>query len=139
MHELKNNHPLIIISSNDSPTIQEAVRLYKFNGIFQEILGSDFMFSKKEKILYAAKKYSDRAKRYLLHRRHNRRYQGRKAGRCKDCGRNLGLAQQRKNGRGQTGLPFQYSSRVAAVSLIHDCSQEQITETLPYSARRNLS
>jgi phosphoglycolate phosphatase len=55
---LKNNHPLIIISSNDSPTIQEAVRLYQFNGIFKEILGSDFMFSKKEKILYAAKKYS---------------------------------------------------------------------------------
>jgi phosphoglycolate phosphatase len=53
----KINHPLIVISSNDSPTIQEALRLYNFNGIFQEILGSDFMFSKKEKILYAAKKY----------------------------------------------------------------------------------
>ena len=58
LDELKKNHPLIVISSNDSPTIQEALRLYNFNGIFQEILGSDFMFSKKEKILYAAKKYS---------------------------------------------------------------------------------
>ena len=57
LDELKKNHPLIVISSNDSPTIQEALRLYNFNGIFQEILGSDFMFSKKEKILYAAKKY----------------------------------------------------------------------------------
>jgi haloacid dehalogenase superfamily, subfamily IA, variant 1 with third motif having Dx(3-4)D or Dx(3-4)E len=57
-HELKKNHPLIVISSNDTPTIQEALRLYDFNGIFQEILGSDFMFSKKEKILYAAKKYN---------------------------------------------------------------------------------
>jgi phosphoglycolate phosphatase len=56
--EMKKNHPLIVISSNDSPTIQEALRLYNFNGIFQEVLGSDFMFSKKEKILYAAKKYS---------------------------------------------------------------------------------
>ena len=57
LDELKKNHPLIVISSNDSPTIQEALLLYNFNGIFQEILGSDFMFSKKEKILYAAKKY----------------------------------------------------------------------------------
>jgi phosphoglycolate phosphatase len=58
LDELKENHPLIVISSNDCPTIQEALRLYNFNGIFQEILGSDFMLSKKEKILYAAEKYS---------------------------------------------------------------------------------
>lgn len=57
LNELKINHPLIVISSNDTPTIQEALRLYNFNGIFQEILGSDFMLSKKEKILYATKKY----------------------------------------------------------------------------------
>jgi len=58
LDELKKNNILIVISSNDSPTIQEALRLYNFNGIFQEILGSDFNFSKKEKILYAIKKYS---------------------------------------------------------------------------------
>ena len=58
LQELKRNHCLIVISSNDTPTIQEALRLYDFNGIFQEILGSDFMFSKKEKILYTAKKYN---------------------------------------------------------------------------------
>jgi phosphoglycolate phosphatase len=58
LDELKKNNTLIVISSNDSPTIQEALRLYHFNGIFQEILGSDFKFSKKEKILYAVKKYS---------------------------------------------------------------------------------
>jgi phosphoglycolate phosphatase len=58
LDDLNNNHTLIVISSNDSPSIQEALRLYNFNGIFQDILGSDFMFSKKEKILYAAKKYS---------------------------------------------------------------------------------
>lgn len=55
---LKNDHVLIVISSNDTPTIAEALRLYNFNGIFREILGSDFMLSKKDKILYAAKKYS---------------------------------------------------------------------------------
>jgi len=58
LQELKKNQCLIVISSNDTPTIQEALRLYDFNGIFQEILGSDFMFSKKEKILYTAKKYN---------------------------------------------------------------------------------
>lgn len=57
LDDLRKNHTLIVISSNDSPTIEEALRLYHFNGIFQEILGSDFMFSKKEKMLYAAKKY----------------------------------------------------------------------------------
>jgi phosphoglycolate phosphatase len=57
LNELKKNHTLIVISSNDKPTIQEALRLYEFNGIFQDILGSDFMFSKKEKILHAVKKY----------------------------------------------------------------------------------
>ncbi|KFO66986.1 hypothetical protein ER57_13760 [Smithella sp. SCADC] len=58
LNDLRKNHTLIVISSNDSPTIQEALRLYHFNGIFQEILGSDFNFSKKEKIVYAVKKYS---------------------------------------------------------------------------------
>ena len=58
LQELKKNHCLIIISSNDMPTIREALRLYGFENIFKEILGSDFMLSKKDKILYAAKKYS---------------------------------------------------------------------------------
>jgi phosphoglycolate phosphatase len=58
LRELAKNYPMIVISSNDTPTIAEALRLYDFDGIFQEILGSDFMFSKKEKILYAAKKYN---------------------------------------------------------------------------------
>jgi phosphoglycolate phosphatase len=58
LRELAKNHPMIVISSNDTPTISEALRLYDFEGIFQEILGSDFMLSKKDKILYAAKKYN---------------------------------------------------------------------------------
>jgi phosphoglycolate phosphatase len=58
LQKLKNSHRLIVISSNDTPTIREALRLYDFEDIFQEILGSDFMLSKKEKILYAIKKYS---------------------------------------------------------------------------------
>jgi len=58
LRELAKTHPLVVISSNDTPTIQEALRLYDFNGIFQDILGSDFMLSKKEKILYVIQKYN---------------------------------------------------------------------------------
>ena len=58
LRELAKNHPLIVISSNDSPTIKEALRLYHFNGIFDDILGSDFMLSKKDKILHVIRKYS---------------------------------------------------------------------------------
>jgi phosphoglycolate phosphatase len=58
LRELKKNHPMIIISSNDTPTIAEALRLYDFNGIFSDILGSDFMLSKKDKILHVIKKYN---------------------------------------------------------------------------------
>ena len=56
LRELKRNHPLVVISSNDTPTIREALRLYDFNGIFDDILGSDFMLSKTEKILYVIQK-----------------------------------------------------------------------------------
>lgn len=58
LRELSKNHPLIVISSNDSPTIKEALRLYDFDGIFNDILGSDFMLSKKDKILHVIRKYS---------------------------------------------------------------------------------
>jgi len=57
LRELKKKHPMIVISSNDTPTIAEALRLYDFNGIFSDVLGSDFMFSKKDKILHVIKKY----------------------------------------------------------------------------------
>jgi len=55
--ELHKNHCLIVISSNESSSIKEALRLFHYDGYFREILGSDFMFSKKDKILYAIKKY----------------------------------------------------------------------------------
>jgi len=55
--KLRENNLLLVISSNDTATINEALKIYNFDGIFQEILGSDFMLSKKDKILYAIKKY----------------------------------------------------------------------------------
>jgi len=58
LRELKQNHPMIVISSNDTPTIVEALRLYDFNGIFSEVLGSDFMLSKKDKILHVISQYN---------------------------------------------------------------------------------
>jgi phosphoglycolate phosphatase len=58
LNTLKKDNVLIVISSNDTPTIVDALHLYNFNGIFKEILGSDFMLSKKDKILHAAQKYS---------------------------------------------------------------------------------
>ncbi|MCX5848369.1 MAG: HAD-IA family hydrolase, partial [Deltaproteobacteria bacterium] len=55
--ELHNNHCLIVVSSNDYDSIKEALDYFHYDGYFRDILGSDFMFSKKEKILFAAKKY----------------------------------------------------------------------------------
>ena len=57
VRELHKNHCLIVISSNESSSIKEALELFHYDGYFREILGSDFMFSKKDKILYAIKKY----------------------------------------------------------------------------------
>jgi phosphoglycolate phosphatase len=57
VEELQKNNILLVISSNDSVTIKEAIEHFQFNGNFQEVLGSDFMLSKKDKILYAINKY----------------------------------------------------------------------------------
>jgi phosphoglycolate phosphatase len=55
--ELQKNNILLVISSNDSVTIQNALEKFGYNGYFQEVLGSDFMLSKKDKMLYAKDKY----------------------------------------------------------------------------------
>ncbi len=57
VEELYKKNCLVVISSNDSSSIKKALELFHYNGYFREILGSDFMFSKKEKILYVIKKY----------------------------------------------------------------------------------
>ncbi len=58
IEELHKKHCLIVVSSNDYASIKEALDLFHYDDYFRDILGSDFMFSKKEKILYAAKKYN---------------------------------------------------------------------------------
>lgn len=57
IEELHRQHCLVVVSSNDNASIKEALDFFNYDNYFKEILGSDFMFSKKEKILYAAKKY----------------------------------------------------------------------------------
>ncbi len=57
VEELQKDNILLVISSNDSQTIQTALQQFKFHGYFQEVLGSDFLLSKKDKIHYAAGKY----------------------------------------------------------------------------------
>jgi phosphoglycolate phosphatase len=54
---MKADHILIVISSNGSAAIRMALARYHFNGCFQAIYGSDFKYSKKEKIDYAVDKY----------------------------------------------------------------------------------
>lgn len=57
IEELHKKHCLIVVSSNDYASIKEALDYFNYDDYFQDILGSDFMYSKKEKILYAAEKY----------------------------------------------------------------------------------
>lgn len=57
IEELHKSNCLIVVSSNDYASIKEALDYFHYDDYFRDILGSDFMFSKKEKILYAAKKY----------------------------------------------------------------------------------
>jgi phosphoglycolate phosphatase len=54
---LQKNHLLAVISSNGSRTIRRMLERFGFDPYFEEILGSDFLFSKKEKIDHALAKY----------------------------------------------------------------------------------
>ena len=57
VEKLQKNNMLLVISSNHSGTISAALEKFNLHGYFQEVLGSDFLFSKKDKMHYAAKKY----------------------------------------------------------------------------------
>jgi len=57
VERLHDHHFLVVISSNDMTSIRAALELFGYQRYFKEILGSDFMLSKKDKILYAIKKY----------------------------------------------------------------------------------
>ena len=57
LDSLQKDHLLAVISSNGSRTIRRMLERFGFDPYFEEILGSDFLFSKKEKIDHAIAKY----------------------------------------------------------------------------------
>jgi len=54
---LQKDHSLAVISSNGHRTIRAMLIRFGFDPYFREIFGSDFHFSKKEKIDHAIEKY----------------------------------------------------------------------------------
>ncbi len=57
LEALQKDHILAVISSNGFRTISRMLERFGFDPYFEEILGSDFLFSKKEKIDHALAKY----------------------------------------------------------------------------------
>jgi len=57
LDSLQKDHLLAVISSNGSRTIRRMLERFGFDPYFEEVLGSDFLFSKKEKIDHALAKY----------------------------------------------------------------------------------
>lgn len=57
LESLKRDHRLVVISSNGSRTIRPMLERFGFAPYFEEIFGSDFLISKKEKIDHALAKY----------------------------------------------------------------------------------
>lgn len=58
LEALSHSHPLMIISSNDSSTIKVMLKRFEWNMYFGEIFGSDYLYSKKEKLITAMQKVS---------------------------------------------------------------------------------
>jgi phosphoglycolate phosphatase len=57
LEALQKDHLLAVISSNGSRTIRRMLERFGFDPYFQEVFGSDFLFSKKDKIEHALSKY----------------------------------------------------------------------------------
>jgi phosphoglycolate phosphatase len=58
LETLSRSHPLTIISSNDSSTIKAMLKRFEWNIYFGEIFGSDYLYSKKGKLITALQKIS---------------------------------------------------------------------------------
>jgi phosphoglycolate phosphatase len=57
LESLRKDHLLAVISSNGSRTIRRMLERFGFEPYFQEVFGSDFLISKKEKIDHALAMY----------------------------------------------------------------------------------
>ncbi len=58
MQKLSMDNRLLVISSNVSSVIRTFLSMYSFEGIFEEVLGADFMLSKTGKIMAMVEKYN---------------------------------------------------------------------------------
>ena len=67
LEALRKENLLVVISSNGFRTISRMLDLFGFDRFFEGILGSDFLFSKKEKIAHAlAKDGIDRRRTFYI-------------------------------------------------------------------------
>ena len=67
LEALQKDHILAVVSSNGYRTISRMLERFRFDLFFQEILGSDFLFSKKDKIAHALSKYGiDRKRTFYI-------------------------------------------------------------------------
>ncbi|MHB8829895.1 MAG: HAD family hydrolase, partial [Syntrophales bacterium] len=57
LSSLQEDHLLAVVSSNSSQVIAKALSGFGFSPYFRDIFGSDFLFSKREKISHALSKY----------------------------------------------------------------------------------
>lgn len=57
IEHMQQNNILLVISSNNSQTIKTALEKFKFKDYFEKVLGSDFLLSKKDKMLFAKEEY----------------------------------------------------------------------------------
>lgn len=54
---LHRDHVLAVISSNGSQTIKAMLEKFQYDAYFQDVFGSDFLFSKVDKISHALEKF----------------------------------------------------------------------------------
>ena len=67
LEALQKDHLLAVVSSNGFRTISRMLERFGFDRFFQDILGSDFLFSKKDKIAHALSKYGiDRKRTFYI-------------------------------------------------------------------------
>ena len=67
LQALHKDHLLAVISSNSFRTISRMLERFGFDCFFQGIFGSDFLFSKKDKIAHALSKYGiDRKQTFYI-------------------------------------------------------------------------
>jgi phosphoglycolate phosphatase len=67
LEALQKDHLLAVVSSNGFRTISSMLERFGFDCFFQGILGSDFLFSKKDKIAHALLKYGiDRERTFYI-------------------------------------------------------------------------